>query len=124
NSFEVTFYDKLKDVEKARFTEKRGMEWHYGAQLDTFRREVLPKELEVLRMEVRLGTRAKIKSVLKQIGVNAEPTFESLFDGRIARAVLWYFWSHIRFSNRPFRVKRFEGTSKNSSRQVVANLTR
>jgi len=96
NSFEITFYDKLKDMEQARYTEKRGMEWHYGAQLDTFRREVLPKELEVLRMEVRLGARAKIKSLLPQIGVNAELTFESLFDGRIAQAVLWHFWSHIR----------------------------
>jgi len=46
NSFEVTFYDKLKDLEKARYTEKRGMERDYGAQLDTFRREALPKELE------------------------------------------------------------------------------
>src|SRR5262249_15173734 len=96
NSFEVTFYDKLKDLEQARYTEKRGMERHYGAQLDRFRREVLPKELEVLRMEVRLGTRAKIRSVLKQIGVHAEPTFESLFDGRIAQAVLYQFWSHVR----------------------------
>jgi len=96
NSFEVTFYDKLKDLEKARYTEKRGMERHYGAQLDTFRREALPKELEVLRFEVRIGRRAKIKSLLKHIGINAEPTFESLFDGRIARGVLWHFWSHVR----------------------------
>ena len=37
NSFEVTFYDKLKDLEKARYSEKRGIERDYGAQLAMFR---------------------------------------------------------------------------------------
>jgi hypothetical protein len=97
NSYEVTFYDKLKDLEKARYSEKRGIERNYGAQLGMFRGPTsLPKELEVLRMEVRLGTRAKIMSVLKSIEEDAEPTFNAMFDGGIAKAVLMHFWAHVR----------------------------
>jgi hypothetical protein len=96
NSFEVAFYDKIKDLAKARYSEKRGMEQDYGAQLEMFRGPAsFPKQLEVLRMEVRLGERAKIKSVLKQSGVDARLTFESLFDAGIAKAVLMLFWTHV-----------------------------
>jgi hypothetical protein len=52
--------------------------------------------LEVLRMEARLGTRAKIKSLLKCIQADVELTFEGLFSARIAKLVLGHFWTHIR----------------------------
>jgi hypothetical protein len=97
NSFEVTFYDKLKDLGKARYSEKRAIERDYGAQLDMFRRpNSVPKELEVLRMEVRLGTRAKIANLLKRIEVDAELRFEALFNADIAKSVLGHFWTQIR----------------------------
>jgi hypothetical protein len=97
NCFEVTFYDKLKDLEKARYSEKRAIERNYGAQLEMLNgRDSLPKSLEVLRIEVRLGTRAKIKSLMKQIGADVEPTFEALFSADIAKAVLGHFWSNVR----------------------------
>jgi hypothetical protein len=96
NSFEVAFYDKIKDLQKARYSEKRGMEQDYRTQLEMFRGPAsFPKQLEVLRMEVRLGQRTKIKSVLKQSGVDAGLTFESLFDADIAKAVLMQFWRHV-----------------------------
>ena len=61
NSFEVMFYDKLRDLEKARYSEKRAIERNYGAQLEMLNgRNSSPKPLEVLRIEVRLGTRASL----------------------------------------------------------------
>jgi hypothetical protein len=97
NCFEVTFYDKLKDLEKARYSEKRAIERNYGAQLEILNgRDSLPKSLEVLRIEVRLGTRAKIKGLMKHIGASVEPTFETLFSADIAKSVLGHFWSNIR----------------------------
>jgi hypothetical protein len=97
NSFEVTFYDKLKDLDKARYSHKRAIERDQGAQLEIFgERGSFPKQLEVLRMEARLGTRVKITSLLKQIGVSAEPTFEALFDAAIAKSVLEHFWASVR----------------------------
>jgi hypothetical protein len=97
NSFEVIFYDKLKDLDHARYSEKRGLEQDYGLQLEMFSGPgSLPRELEVLRIEVRLGTRAKIKSTLKRIDANLEPTFAILFDAAIAKSILGQFWAQIR----------------------------
>lgn len=97
NSHEVVFYDKLKDLQRARLSEKRGVERDYGLQLGLFEdRDAYPKQLEVLRMEVRLGTRAKIKSVLKNVGADVEPAFAALFDISLAKDVLLRFWAEIR----------------------------
>jgi hypothetical protein len=97
NSFEVTFYDKLKDLDKARYSRKRAIEQDYGSQLEMFgNRDSFPKQLEVLRMEARLGTRAKIKSLLKRVGATAEPTFEALFNADITKSLLEHFWSNVR----------------------------
>jgi hypothetical protein len=96
NNFEVTFYDKLKDLQKARLSEKRALERDYGSQIELFRdRDSFPKQLEVLRMEVRLGNRTKIRNVMKLIGAEVEPTFAALFDARVAKDVLLHFWSNV-----------------------------
>lgn len=96
NSFEVTFYDKLKDLEKARFSEKRAVEGDYGTQIDLFKdRSTLPKGLEVLRMEVRLGTRARIMGLVGKFEPEIEPTFAALFHMGLSRAILLRFWSQI-----------------------------
>lgn len=97
NSFEVTFYDKMKDLQKARLSEKRAVERDNGVQLDMLRGGPgFPKELEVLRMEVRLGNRTKIRALLRHIGHEAEPTFAALFDTSLAKEVLLHFWRNVR----------------------------
>ena len=97
NSFEVTFYDKMKDLQKARFSEKRAIERDYGPQLGLLDDpRTFPKQLEVLRMEVRLGNRTKIRNVMKRIGAEVEPTFAALFDISVAKDVLLHFWASIR----------------------------
>jgi hypothetical protein len=97
NSFEVIFYDKLKDLKKAGYSEKRCIERDHGTQSEISRqRDSFPKQLEVLRMEARLGKRAKIRSLLECIQATVELTFEGLFSARIAKLVLGHFWAHIR----------------------------
>jgi hypothetical protein len=97
NSFEVTFYDKLKDLQKARISEKQAIERDYGGQRDLFAEPgTFPKQLEVLRMEVRLGERRKIVSVMKRIGAGVEPTFAGLFDADLAKQVLLCLWADVR----------------------------
>jgi hypothetical protein len=97
NSFEVVFYDKLKDLQQARLSEKRAIESDYGRQSDLFANpNSFPKKLQVLRMEVRLGTRTKIMRVIGKIGADREPTFAALFDASVAKDVLFLFWSEIR----------------------------
>jgi hypothetical protein len=95
NTFDIIFYDKLRDLDRARYSEKRGIEQEYGGQLDTDLAS-LPKQLEVLRMEVRLGTRAKIRNILNCIDAGATPLlFENLFSADLAKEVLNSFWSKI-----------------------------
>jgi hypothetical protein len=97
NSFDILFYDKLRDLERARLSEKRGIERDYGANFELFRRSAsLPRE----RLEIRLGTRAKIKSVLESIGVDARPSFHKLFDTNIAKDIIAHFWNQIRVQRR------------------------
>lgn len=97
NSYEVAFYDKLKDLEKARYSEKRSIERDYAPQLRLFDdRGAFPKELEVLRMEVRLGTRDKIRRVVGPIEPGTEPTFAALFNPFVAKTALMRFWRAVR----------------------------
>ena len=96
NTFEIVFYDKLKDLQQAQRSEKRGIELDYGRQPDLFlcpNRFVKP--FEVLRIEVRLGTRTKIKQTLRRLGDTREPTFAALFDASLAKDVLLRFWADI-----------------------------
>jgi hypothetical protein len=118
NGFEVIFYDKLKDLEQALYSEKRGLEQDYVVQEQMSRRLAsLAKEAQILRMEVRLGTRRKIKSVLKCIGVDTESTFEALFDARIAKSVLVQFWSPIQA-----QLPLIGGASLHRPEEIIAKL--
>jgi len=97
NSFELTFYDKIKDLEQARISEKRALERDNRIQADLFKTPGrFPKELQVLRMEVRLGNRTKIRQVLGRIDADIEPTFAAVFDIDISQRVLLHFWSGVR----------------------------
>lgn len=118
NSFEVTFYDKLKDLHKARFSEKRAIERDYGPQMDLFAdRGAFPKELQVLRMEVRLGTRTKLMSLVKRIEPGTEPTFAALFSAGIAKGVLMQFWTQVRS-----QIPLIEGARDRRPEDLLAGL--
>jgi len=97
NDFELTFYDKMKDLQRAAISDKRSVERDTIIQRDLFHDcGAYLKELEVLRMEVRLGSRRRITSILKKLRIEIEPTFAALFDQSIAKEVLLHFWSGVR----------------------------
>jgi hypothetical protein len=97
NDFELTFYDKLKDLQRATISDKRSVERDTVVQRDLFRdRGAYLKELEVLRMEVRLGSRRRITSLLKKLEIEIEPTFAALFDQSVAKEILLHFWNSVR----------------------------
>ncbi len=110
NSYEVVFYDKIRDLEKAKTSGKRSLEkdpaFAYGfggqvAQLHLFEKLHQRKKFEVLRMEVRLNKRAKIKQLLKKLRITSDLTLKSLFRPSIARKVLLDYLGEIE-SKRPF----------------------
>ena len=98
NSFEIAFYDKLKDLDRAKTSEKRAEERGNAIQLNLFEKIELEKPFEVLRMEVRLNKRQKLRQVLRVVGIDAEPTYQALFKRETARKVLLYYLNEIEIS--------------------------
>jgi hypothetical protein len=95
NSFEVVFYDKLKDLNKAKGSEKRAEEKDNAVQLNLFEEKKMKKPFEVLRMEVRLNKKQKLMQIIKRVGIVAEPTFKTLFKKETAQKVLLYYLDEI-----------------------------
>lgn len=95
NSFEVAFYDKMKDLSKAKISEKRAEERENAIQMKLFEKLEISRPLEVLRMEVRLNRRQKLKATLRQAGIETEPIFQALFKQEIAQKVLLHYMGVI-----------------------------
>lgn len=95
NSFEIAFYDKLKDLKQAKMSEKRAFEKDNYAQLNLFEKIKVLSPFEVFRMEVRFNQRRKIKQILALLKINAELTFDSLFKKSTSQKVLLYYWQEM-----------------------------
>jgi hypothetical protein len=91
SSYQVTFYDKMYDMKQAFSKgEKRAIERDYDIQHDLFHQ--LPKALQVLRLEVRLANRQKMRALLQQLGITSALTFDNLFNADISKRVLLHYW--------------------------------
>lgn len=95
NSYELAFYDKIKDMQQAKISEKRAIEKDYAVQQDLFAKVATMKPLEVLRMELRIGNRTKLKSLLQKIDITSPMDFESLYSQSISQQMLLHFWRTI-----------------------------
>lgn len=101
NSYEVVFYDKIKDLEKARQSSKRAIEKDNELQQHLFKAFETRHKLEFLRMEVRLNKRAKIKQLFKTLNINADLTFTKLFKPAIAKKILLYYLDELERNRSP-----------------------
>ncbi len=112
NSYEVAFYDKIKDLENAKNKgEKRAFEDGSIMQLDLFDSLKQINRFEVLRMEARLNTRRKIKQLLAKLDIDKEITFKNLFSSEISQKVLIHYLDEIE-SQRP-AILDYKATSTN-----------
>lgn len=100
NSYEVVFYDKIKDLEKAKQSERRSIEKDNAIQLELFPQLRKKKKLEVLRMEVRLNKRAKMKQLFIKLGIESDLSLKSLFKPAISKKVLLHYLDELE-SKRP-----------------------
>ncbi len=94
NSYEVAFYDKIKDLEVAKKSDKRAIEKDNLLQLHLFE-DLQKKRLEVFRMEVRLNSRQKMKQLFSTLGIEANLTFQNLFATSISQKILFHYVSEI-----------------------------
>jgi hypothetical protein len=101
NSYEVVFYDKIKDLEKAKQSSKRAIEKDNELQQHLFKTFQKRHKLEYLRMEVRLNKRAKIKQLFKKLKINADLTFKKLFKPAIAKKVLLHYLDELERNRSP-----------------------
>jgi hypothetical protein len=101
NAYEVVFYDKIKDLEKARQSSKRAIEKDNELQQHLFKTFATRHKLEFLRMEVRLNKRAKIKQLFKKLKIAADLTFKKLFKPAIAKKVLLYYLDELEQNRSP-----------------------
>jgi hypothetical protein len=101
NAYEVVFYDKIKDLEKARQSSKRAIEKDNELQQHLFKAFQNRHQLEFLRMEVRLNKRAKIKQLFKTVKITADLTFKKLFKPAIAKKVLLHYLDELERNRSP-----------------------
>ncbi len=96
NAYEVVFYDKIRDLEKAKRSEKRAIEKDNALQLNVLKSlRTNNKKLEVLRMEVRLNKRQKMKHLFDKLGIKAKLTFKKLFKPVIAKTILLHYLEEL-----------------------------
>ena len=95
NSYEVVFYDKIKDLEKAKKSSKRATEKDSELQLGFLKPFENRKRFEILRMEVRLNKRQKIKQLCNKLGIKTDLTFKKLFKPAISKKILLYYLDEL-----------------------------
>lgn len=103
NSYEIIFYDKIKDLEKVKMSPRRTLEKDNEVQLnflEIFKKRSKRKKLEILRMEVRLNNRRKIKQLFKKLGIKTNLIFKKLFKPAISKKILLHYLDELE-SKRP-----------------------
>ncbi len=100
NSYEIVFYDKLLDLEKAKKSDKRSIDKDSSMNHSLFPLFRKKKKFEILRMEVRLNKRQKIKQLFKTLGIKSDLTLKKMFKPAIAKKVLLYYLDELE-SKRP-----------------------
>lgn len=96
NSYEVIFYDKLKDLLQARKSQKKAIEQDSAIQLSLFPETQKKEPFEVLRMEVRLNKRQKMKRLFKDIDIPGPLIFKNLYNSETSKKVLIHYISLIK----------------------------
>jgi len=112
NSFEIVFYDKIKDLQQAKMSEKRAEEKDNALQLGLFDILTQRKPLEVLRVEIRLNKRQKISQLLKKVDKEVEPTFSNIFNQDTAKKVLLYYINEIEEAYPPLLNYQYDSPKK------------
>ena len=89
NSF--VMYDKVKDITQQNGRNIDQDQTQYQLQLF----KTPNKGLEILRLEVRLSNRTKLKSTLNDLGYEQDPTFEYIFNNELCQKIIESYWHRI-----------------------------
>lgn len=101
-SHELVFYDKVADLKKSkdRATEKDDREQNLQMSFfDQLRRD--GQLVEVVRIELRLKSRQKMKLLFQKLGIENDLTFWSMFSDKLSQRLLLNEWDAIYTELRP-----------------------
>lgn len=91
-SHSFVLYDKISDLNQSK---GRAIDKEQLPQQFSLFAELREERTELLRMEVRLSKRAKLKSVLSALGFISEPTFASVFSRDLWQRVILKYWHDL-----------------------------
>lgn len=92
-SHQLVIYDKMADLGKSK---KRAIDKEQTPyQLSLFEEIKDEEMLEVLRFEVRLSKKQKLKQVLSKFGYTDNPTFKSIFSESLSKKVVIEYWNTL-----------------------------
>lgn len=92
-NFEVIFYDKKKDLLKAKISESKAIDQDSAIQLSLLDLIQTKRQFEVIRMEVRLNNTNTIKG---NLGNDMDKfTFQNIFKEKLSNKVLNDYWKQI-----------------------------
>ncbi|PKL31223.1 hypothetical protein CVV43_03685 [Candidatus Saccharibacteria bacterium HGW-Saccharibacteria-1] len=92
NTIDIAFYDKLADLRTARKSTKRAYEKEPTLQSKIVDKLIIENEKNILRYEIRLNKRIKIKQTYPELN---EWTLNSMFNEEICQKPLLYHWQKI-----------------------------
>ena len=95
NSEDIAIYDKVADLKRSAISPKRAIGKDDAMQLSLIDELEKRRGLAVLRFEVRLNGKKKIREELHKLGMDDPLTLESLFKADIAKKILMSRWSNI-----------------------------
>jgi AraC-like DNA-binding protein len=113
-SHSFVLYDKISDLNQSK---GRAIDKEQLPQQFSLFEELREERLELLRLEVRLSNRTKLKSVLAAVGYSDQPTFASVFKRDLWQQVLLKYWQDLIASHNLFLFDKI-GTAQATLRNI------
>lgn len=99
NLFEYTFYDKLKEIERSKISSKRAVKQDDHCQLSLLdlivEKQSSENPFQVIRVEMRLNNRTKLKQMLRRFGFSENCSLASLFSRNLAQNLLQGYFNQM-----------------------------
>jgi hypothetical protein len=96
NCEDIVVYDKIADLKQAKRSDKRAVENDSYIQLKLLDKLAKQKGLSVVRFEVRLNGKRKIRALLSDAGVTVDNLrLRTLFKTEVAQKILLHSWNKI-----------------------------
>ncbi len=119
NCHSFVIYDKIKDIAQTKgHAIDKDQTLQQLTLFDLIEGRANP--LEILRLEVRISKRTKLKTLMTKLkSPNADPEFKDVFSSKLAQAVLKHYWKEMVTENNLFLF-----VSTNEPQQMLKVLLR